>query len=423
MGKNDTKADYASCEGECDGFDGGGAAGGDESHDQAIPGVAPSGSLGNCTATFGNVNLDGLQLDNARVHGYNDGTEQSDWPVTGSVALDRATSACAASSNPGGTSQACANEDLADCPDIIWSAVANGGDFLECNEEAPTSCGYGNANSCSGSYSAFIYDAPLDCYEYNPVRLNLDTRTYPNGPAAPSQADCTSGYGRFEAVPIFTGNNDDDGLHHVTLLPFQVSGSGQMTRKSWITSITVAEAPTGSTPRVIRSTAPYRFTAGDQLEDASTISTVLSGTTNFSSGELRGSSPFVAEEIAEGDLDGFAFDMTWTCSSTGATVNRPQGYQFTLADIGCPGHQRMTLRYSATPKRVMIEQYGLVGMSEVEPTTTTSDGEEFLWAWGGLTVNAAVQSATSSQAVVKLKEITWHGTGACTPGTYTFAAE
>lgn len=195
-----------------------------------------------------------------------------------------------------------------------------------------------------------------------------------------------------------------------------------MTRLASVTSITKVTGAS-ATLRVLRSRAPYDFTAQDQLTNAASISTVISGTHTFSAGVVPGNPIFVAEEVAEADLDGYTVDMTWSCPG-GSGVTRPQGWQFRLSDIGCTGvTQKLTLRYTTNPKRVYLEQYGNSGVFVVEPTATTTSGEAFAIELGRLTIDGVLLSHNTNQAQVRLDEVSWAGTNVCSTGTYTFQAE
>ena len=174
---------------------------------------------------------------------------------------------------------------------------------------------------------------------------------------------------------------------------------------------------------MVTSTEPYTYSVDDTLVNAGQIATVVSGTTAFSSGTLRGNSPFVASEMSVADLNDYEVDMTWTCGSGAPAVTRPAGYTFKLSDLGCPATQRMTLRVANVPPRVTVELYGYIGSCFTSSTAPTADGAGFVFHEGGLVVAGAVVSSNAQQAVVKLEAATYDGVAACTPGTYTLPRE
>lgn len=238
-----------------------------------------------------------------------------------------------------------------------------------------------------------------------------------------SQAECSSGTGRFFLLPILYNDMDKDGNYSVVFTPIQQSGTGVMTRQAWISSISPVNLPSGSQMKVVKQTPSFRFTSTDALENASSIATSITGTTNFDSQVLRGDPPFTVEEMALSNLGAYTVDMTWSCGSGGTTRTLPQGYQFRLSSIGCSGNQKFTLRYATSPNRVYLEPYGNPSVSSVEPTTTTSTGQAFVFEHNGIVLDATIISTNSTHAVVRIDEISVDGVDQCTPGTYTFEVE
>lgn len=116
--------------------------------------------------------------------------------------------------------------------------------------------------------------------------------------------------------------------------------------------------------------------------------------------------------------------MTWSCGSGATSVTRPQGYSFSLEDIGCDNAlQKLTLRVPASPNRVEIEQYGNPNWSYVSPTTTVQAGKAFVIDIGAFYVDGVVVSTGGSNAQVRLDNIQFNGEDICTTGTYTFGLE
>lgn len=259
---------------------------------------------------------------------------------------------------------------------------------------------------------------------YGPMRLDWwgDERTTPDD-CTSSAAECTAGEGRFFLMPLRGRDRDKDGFVTVSYLPVQLTGTGAMTRLASVTEITRVTGPNSINARALRTRSAFNYDEDDQLEDASTISTVISGTHTFQTGDVAGNPVFVAVEVGEADVDAFTVDMEWTCPS-GTGVARPQGYQFRLSDIGCTGiNQKMALRYTTNPKRVWLEQYGTSTVSFGKPTVTVQDGQAFVIDIGGLHVEGVLLSADAQDAEVRFDELEWKGTPVCDTGTYTFGVE
>lgn len=306
----------------------------------------------------------------------------------------------------------------------MWYADFDTSDTLEaCNDGTNTnSCGLPEA--CSGAYTVYINDTNVsDCNLFDIVQLTYRSNTTASTENTSSNAECSAGSGRFALLPVLYNDMNVDNSYGVTFLPVQKTGTGVMTRQAWVSSISPVNFPSGTVLRVIKQTPSFHMTDTDTLASASEISTQISGTTSFGSNVLRGDPPFVAENIPLSDLGAYEVDMTWTCGSGGNALTLPQGYQFRLSDIGCSGNQKFTLRYATNPKRVYLELYGNPNFRRVEPTSTTSDGQAFIFEQDQFLLDAAVVSTSSSQAVVKINEISINGTSYCTPGTYTFQAE
>jgi hypothetical protein len=306
-----------------------------------------------------------------------------------------------------------------------WVAELNDSDILDCNNpsDQTTACAPGETASCVADYRVILSNqGNYSCDVLNPVQLqfHVSSTSYED---TTSEADCTSGSGRFFLLPLTGRDNDGDGRYHGNYFPIQVSGTGTMTRKAWITNITPYSWPSGVGLKAIKTFGNFFFTSADLLKNPSSTSVSISGNTSIDSGILPGQPMFAVEEVLEANIGTLQVDMTWSCTRTASTVSKPQGYQFRLSTIGCPANQKFTLRYATSPNRVYLEPYGLPDMNVVEPTTTTTEGKAFVIEHSGLMIDGTLVSTSSSQAVLDIDAITWQGENACTPGTYTLAVE
>lgn len=131
----------------------------------------------------------------------------------------------------------------------------------------------------------------VDCQDLAPMYFSYDSAERCAQEYVSADADCTAGSGRFFLLPVLYNNLDKDGRYTATLLPIQQSGTGVMTRRAWISSISPVSPPSGSTLRVVKQTSLFHMTTQDTLYNASEISTLINGTTNFGSNVLRGDPP------------------------------------------------------------------------------------------------------------------------------------
>ncbi len=375
----------------------------------------------------GRTTFDGFRLVNANYVGFRDGADDCPTPrlnadLVASVRIERTHGVCDATTS---TEEIQSYDPQPSGDGDKWHRFWNSGDLFECGGVS----GCANTDdpmSCSGTYRPRMFDVPSPyvCNDIFPTRIDFELVEILSAQKSPAQSDCTPGAGRFRLLPVHGFDHDRDGRYAMSFLPFQTSGTGVMTRRAWVTSISPVSVPSGYTLRAVHEDAGYDFSAADQLNNATAISTAITQPTTFATGAMMGSPAFTVSEIMASESASFEVDMAWSCGTGGTTVTRPQGYQFRLSDIGCPATQKMTLRYVNTaPKRVMIEQYGNAAMSKVEPTVTTGQGQAFVFEVGDLMIDGAVVSATSTQAVVRIDEVTWNGVSACTPGTYTFEVE
>ncbi|HNH49028.1 MAG TPA: hypothetical protein PKY30_18430 [Myxococcota bacterium] len=385
-----------------------------------------TGGGGTCIASLEAVNgttrleIGNQILDNdISVEGRNEGTGSiSTWPGDSSSLTLNRQGACNATSAAATVANGKLTRPQAS---IVWTANVSGTPLTTCGDG--TSCP--GTEACSGEYQTTITNTTINnCADLSPMYFTFSTHSTASTAYTSSNAECAAGSGRFFLVPILRHNRDFDGSEHVAFLPIQKTGTGVMTRQAWISAITPVNLPSGGTLRVVKQVSLFTFNGEDALYNATNISTVLpSGTTNFGANVLRGDPPFVGEELNPSNITSYEVDMTWTCGTGGTPKTLPQGYQFRLSDIGCSGNQKFTLRYATNPKRVYLELYGSPNYQLVEPTTTTSTGEAFAFDKPTFQVDATVLSTSSTQATVRIDEISLSGVELCTPGTYTFEAE
>lgn len=227
-------------------------------------------------------------------------------------------------------------------------------------------------------------------------------------------------------MPVAPHRGQDMDMNHhyeLSLVPMQLSGTGVMTRRAWVTNISPVNLPSGVTLRAITATDKFHVNRRDQLMSPSTTSLTISGSTTLSTGALRGDPIFVAENVSIEDAAAMTVDMSWTCGASVQTVPKSRGYVFRPADIGCTGIQKLVLRYDSSPNRVTLEQYGDPSIAVVEPTTTTSLGQAITFERGSLALDATLISHTTNAAVLKIDSLSWNGAALCTAGTYTLPAE
>lgn len=379
------------------------------------------GTYPNCFALSTRQDLDGRTIVSYLTYGVEDQEgPTSKYPGAGgaNVKTSRVTAPCIAHTS--GRSASLSSQD-----DVKWSATGGMDEFKNCYVSGATNeCEPDESDACSGIYQVRINPAPADandCDEFHPTRIALDTtailrRRYP------PQAEQSAGSGRFMLLPASGRDLDQDGLSHVLFIPVQVSGTGVMTNRSWITATSIVE-DNGQTLRIAKTDTDLQFNANDSLLNASTVSYALTSSNQYSSGTVRGNTYFLANDMDLDDALGMEVDITWATGTGGTAATLPQGWQFSLDDIGCEWKQKFTLRYATSPNRVEIEQYGNPGFSRVEPTVTTSEGQAFAFEGYGLTIDGVLLSQSGQSATVRLDEIQFDGEDACSTGTYTFAAE
>ncbi len=381
-----------------------------------------SSSGGNCvTNSGGMIDWSGQGVQDYNTVGYN-GSRR---PDSSSVKTARSSGACP--QNTGFVSNTAGAGGIDPKTGDTWFTTL--GDLGNCYGTATApedgGCGTTDSNSCSGQYDVTIIPTSgHTCNEYDTVRVDLEAKSMFASRRAPPDADCSAGSGRFQLVPVAFQNRDGDSSSTVEMLPFQISGTGVMTNQAWITEIDKVAAPTGKTIRVLKANAAYVIGSSDLLGNASTVSIAITGQHSISSGVVSGNAPFVLEEIADADYSGGEVDMTWSCGSGAASVTRPQGYSFSLEDIGCDdARQKLTLRVPTSPNRVEVEQYGNPNWSYVTPTTTVPAGKAFVIDIGDFYVDGVVLSTGGSNAQVRFDNIQFDGEDICTTGTYTFGLE
>jgi len=368
-----------------------------------------------CSGTSSFQNLDGCAFDDYITYGNNSSTV----PAVDDHIVTARTSGSCQGATAGRTRAPSDYSGISGTED--WYASGGTTTFLDCND---TNCSSTDNSGCNGTYKVTIQDDNISCNKYDDVHIWLRGFSVTSKRMMDSDADCTTGDGSFQLVPIQASDDDGDGDYSVAFLPLMSTGSGVMTRASWVDSIDNLDIPSGYTVRVIKSDTEFEWNANDLLVNASTVSNALSTTNTFNSGVIDGNPIFVVSEVDEDDLLDFSLDIEWTCGGSYTSVSSPQGYQFALSDIGCTGYdQKLTLRYDTGPNRVSLEQYGTAAVGRTEPTATVVDGEAFTFDRENLLIEGVILSHDSTEAEVRLDTIQADGVNVCSTGTYTFAVE
>ncbi len=371
-----------------------------------------------CVGASSFQNLDGCALDDYTTYGDSSSAAPD---VSNQVVSARISGSCPGSTAPRTRT---VGDILSTGTTESWYVTGGTNDFLDCNQLG--GCSSPDNSGCNGVYEVTIQGAASGgkCDSYNNVYTSLEAYSVTAARMMNPAADCSSGGGRFQLVPIQAANNDGDDRYSIVYMPIQKTGGGVMTRASWVTSIDSINIPSGYTIRVIHSDSTFSWGSNDELVNASQISTVLGASNTFNSGVIDGNPIFVVEEVSDTDLMDFSLDIQWTCGGAYTAANSPQGYQFRLSDIGCTGYnQRLTLRYASSPNRVSLEQYGTSAVSRTEPTATVVDGEAFVFDREGLLIDGVLLSHSPSSATVRLDTIQAGGINVCQTGTYVFSAE
>jgi hypothetical protein len=310
-----------------------------------------------------------------------------------------------------------------------WTHVVADGDpdegtMFNCG---PDSTGSTEPEACSGLYRVTVAPTPsglASCGDLGTPDLTLDG-TFTTARRYRPEAECTNGSGRFTLYPLVLRDADGDGQADMIFRGVQTSGTGVLTSRSSVTSISVVSAP-GPAIRVIKAAKTYRFDSSDQLVDAGNNSVALSGTTNFSTGTVGGNPDFVVVEGVPDDSFEYQVDMTWSCESTGGTADpAAKGYQFALSTLGLYIPQKLVMRprFNVTPKRIEWELYGDPRARITVPVETTTEGHAFAFELGQLSLDGVVLSAGAQTATVRLDLLQFTGVDFGTPGTYTINVE
>ncbi len=288
------------------------------------------------------------------------------------------------------------------------------------------------SNACDGTYNTLVSRPPdsNDCDDYEELSLRLQTlllerRAASGGGRYAKDAECSSGSGRFHLAPFWKYDRNRDGLYSAVFLPLQMSGTGVMTNQASVTAASWVTGTPGKTLRMVRGDQTVSFDLDDALENPGATGVVISGSHSFNAGVYVGNPYFVVEDLDDFEGDDFQVDLSWTCGTGGEPRDLGQGWQLRPEDVGCGSDyiQKLTLRYFDSPNRVEVQQYGNPDYTIVEPTTTTVDGEAFVFERWGLTVDATLLSWGPSQATIRVDEISLLGLPICTAGIYTLAPE
>ena len=274
---------------------------------------------------------------------------------------------------------------------------------------APNTCGYYTSDS----------DAEVQaCFDWS----------YTSRRMAPVNSTCSAGSGEFQLVPRRRVNKDNDSSSSLSLVPVQISGSGTMTSAAWINQIHIVEDQ-GATLRVVKLNKSYAFSSSDHLVAPLDTVALMSSTTTFANGVLTGGAPFVVEEVPNSTTNDFRVDMTWTCDTLGDTevVSPPQGYTFSLSDLGCYGSwpQKITIRPVpyGDAQSMQVELYGMV-WGDLNPKLVENDGErDFSFSRSGLQVSGALLSYDGQGASIRLDSASYLGVNLCSTGTYSINPE
>ncbi|MCK6507962.1 hypothetical protein L6R53_32110 [Myxococcota bacterium] len=283
-------------------------------------------------------------------------------------------------------------------------------------------CGAGDEESCDGLYLAEIQPDTHSCSDFNPARIEFEYAATYDGATAPA-AGCTAGSGRFTLLPRYLADVDNDGDYQAVFDVVQSSGSGTMRRADWVTDIVLVEGQ-GRSLRVLRDGKTAAFNGSDQLINASTESTAITGTHTFSTGVIPGYPLFVTSETDLDDLYEMEVDLEWSCEASPGTVSGlSTGYIIPTETIGCGTVQDLVLRVYNSPNRVHIEQYGYPQHKVVIPTSNTPSGRRFVYDWNYFHLDATLEDWDSSSADIRIDQMKWDGTNVCDADSYTFQAE
>jgi hypothetical protein len=340
----------------------------------------------------------------------------------------------AASTALGG--EECVEVGAATEEELQWAARTTrdpmaAGDYIhdlcinDCNNslsECFTPCTY-SAPSCAGTY--FLEQSfAASCSEYGAVGIDIQGnpgRILVSGSAA---ADASAGSGDFLLLPTALGDYDDDGLYNVRYVPVQLNGTGRPGANAVISAITSVTIPSGATLRRLNDGAStFTWLHDDTLVDPTGISHPITGAITYSSPKPLGPGVFLASGVSADDIDEFRVSMSWTVGTNNGPA-LPQGWSFTLADIGCSNYvQAFTIRRLTSPERVTIEPYGVPRERVVLPATAQSWGTEFDFTYRNLHMEAELRSMSIQGATLVLQTLAYDGTDVCSTGTYSLVAE
>lgn len=300
----------------------------------------------------------------------------------------------------------------------------NGGEntYANCFNSA---CGVDSETSCSGDYEVVIEQPPPEvdpCSDFNDGKIVNSLRESYGFRVVDEDHTCTAGSGTFTLLPVVVMDRDGDGAVSVTFLPAQLDGTGTLTMNAWITGITVNE-DAGNDLRLLDPGVSFSRGYNDLISGLSSMSTLVSGTHTFSTGEHSGFAPFVVEEMDKGDIGDLEVELTWTCGSGATAQARPSGYVVDLESMDCGVEQDLVMRVLNSPNRVQWELYGAANYSKVVGTVNAVDGREFTLQRGDLYVKGTVRDWDATEAEVRFDAISYDGVDLCETGTYTFPAE
>lgn len=281
-----------------------------------------------------------------------------------------------------------------------------------------------NHGSCAGTYTMTDPYPVTSCVSMGPVGIDFQGVIVGNDEPSSAAADGASGSGDFMLLPTSVGDSDGNGSVHVRLLPIMLSGSGKLTANAVINAITGVTIPSGGSLRLLKdATHAFRWTHGDLLVNASSISTSITGDVTFTTPKPKAPGIFVANGVPTSSLDDFRVSLSWTTgTNTGPTL--AQGWALKLEDIGCSTYkQSFTLRRLTSPERLVVEPYGFPAEGETFPATYASGTASFNFSYANFHMVGQLQSMSSQGATLVLSTITYLGSNVCSTGTYSMAPE
>ena len=321
-----------------------------------------------------------------------------------------------------------------------WFATYLGDDELDGFDDCEDHCEfYDSGTEIPDDYTASIdncgiYDSSSDPADHDDLELCIAWDHTSEEPKPPPESRCTAGRGTFQLIPLRWQDWNGDGSRLVQWKPVMETGRGAMTSAANITKVKLHD-DNGAPMRVIYKDQDYWFSEEDALEGVNNRTSALltSGVNkNFTRSQLPGSPIFISEDYpAQGKYD-MEVDMTWSCSSTTSVAStpvpsEPQGYSFSLGDLGCPISQKLTVRpIIGSYSYVTLELYGTTLHSTSVPLKMNDDIYYFDVNRRGFKVQGYFDkpSANPDDGLdVTFTEISYRGIEQCDLGSYNMEKE